>query len=76
MVLIIYTKNASNQTKRYGDKIPDGQKVWKEGMGGRTYTCTEDAKTIPPDKDYIPRWGDKTSIMQFIIIEKQRHFLK
>ena len=36
MVLIIHTKNASNLTKRYGDIVPDEQKVWRAGMDGRT----------------------------------------
>ena len=42
MVLIIYTKNASNLTNRHGDMVPDGQKVWTDEMDGRT----DDAKTI------------------------------
>ena len=42
MVLIIFTKNESNLTNRYWDMVPDRQKVWTDGMDGRT----DDAKTI------------------------------
>ena len=36
MVLIICTKNELNLTNKYWDMVPDRQKVWTDGMDGRT----------------------------------------
>ena len=50
MVLIIYTKNNLNLTNRYGDMVPDRQKVKTngrtDGMDGCTHARTDDAKTV------------------------------
>ena len=45
MVLIICTKNESNLTNRYGDMVPDRQKVWMDGQNGRTEWT--DGRTTP-----------------------------
>ena len=37
MVLIIYTKNASNLTNGNRDMVLDGQKVWMDGQNGRRH---------------------------------------
>ena len=36
MVLIICTKNESNLTNTYRDRVLDGQKVWTDGRNGQT----------------------------------------
>ena len=52
MVLIIYTKNASNLTNRYWDMVPDRQKVWTDRWTDglhQNYIPT----TLSGDKKYV-----------------------
>ena len=57
MVLIIYTKNASNLTNRHGDMVPGGQKVWTDGRNGRAHGRRQNY--IPPTSsgDEIAMYG-------------------
>ena len=49
MVLIIYTKNASNLTNRYSDMVLDRKKAWTDGQ-------ILDRRTTPKPypSDFVP----------------------